>query len=49
MLSTYFNVLSRQDLVIDRVNEPQPLANWKEKQLDAARLRAFLVARAIRK
>jgi hypothetical protein len=49
MLSTYFNVLSRLDLVIDCVNEPQPLANWKEQQLDAARLPAFLVARAIRK
>ena len=49
MLSTYFNVLSRQDLVIDRVIEPQPPANWKHQQLDAARLPAFLVARAIRK
>ena len=47
MLSTYFNVLSRHNLMIDRVIEPLPQASWREQRFEAARLPTFLAARAI--
>ena len=48
MLSTYVNTLRGHGLVIDRLAEPRPPEEWRERRLDAARFPVFLVARAAR-
>lgn len=48
MLSTYVNTVRGHGLVIDRLAEPRPPKEWRERRLDAARFPVFLVARARR-
>ena len=48
MLSTYLNTLRGHGLVIDRLAEPGPPEEWRERRLDAARFPVFLVARVMR-
>jgi SAM-dependent methyltransferase len=45
-LSTYVNTLRHHGLVIDRLAEPRPPQEWRERRPDAARFPVFLVARA---
>jgi ubiquinone/menaquinone biosynthesis C-methylase UbiE len=47
-LSTYVNILRRNDLWLDEVVEPMPSLEWTAQRADAARFPVFLAARCVR-
>ncbi len=44
-LSTYLNTMRRADLIVDRLEEPQPGADWKARLPGAAPVPVFLTGR----
>jgi ubiquinone/menaquinone biosynthesis C-methylase UbiE len=49
MLSTYVNILRRNDLWLDEVAEPMPSHEWADQRADVARFPVFLAARCVRR
>ncbi len=46
-LSTYLNTLREHGLILDRIAEPAPDAEWAATRADAARLPVFLIVRCV--